>query len=293
MGELPASALRKAGLDVRVASGPVNALVERIRGPVDRLAYRYRSRRPPRIPALPPGVDGGPPDFVGIGTQKSGTSWWYSLIVSHPDVRANAGGRKELHFFDRFFAESPTDGQVRDYHQHFPKMPSGIVGEWTPRYLYDAWTAPCVARAAPEAKLLVILRDPIDRYRSGLTLARVSAGRRPDRNKAADAFARGCYHAQLTRLGEWFPQSQILILQYERCVAEPLDQLRRTYEFLGLRSNFTPPAVARPVNATEATKEEIDGPVRAALQKAYRADVERLVTSYPEIDLALWDNFST
>ena len=62
-------------------------------------------------PALGEGEVAGPPDFVGIGAQKSGTTWWYELIATHPDV-ACRDIFKERHFFGRF-ATRPFDGGGR------------------------------------------------------------------------------------------------------------------------------------------------------------------------------------
>ncbi|HEX7442670.1 MAG TPA: hypothetical protein VF320_02220, partial [Acidimicrobiales bacterium] len=53
-------------------------------------------------PALAPGERPGAPDFVGIGAQKAGTSWWYELIVDHPQVFARPDIHKERHFFSHF-----------------------------------------------------------------------------------------------------------------------------------------------------------------------------------------------
>jgi hypothetical protein len=44
----------------------------------------------------------GPPDFVGIGTQKAGTTWWYDIICAHPDVYSRRDIHKERHFFGRY-----------------------------------------------------------------------------------------------------------------------------------------------------------------------------------------------
>ena len=59
---------------------------------------------PPRAPACPPGTTVGPPDFVGVGVSKCGTSWWFSLILAHPDVHGPV--KKELLYFNRNFFRS-------------------------------------------------------------------------------------------------------------------------------------------------------------------------------------------
>jgi len=54
----------------------------------------------PEPPPPPPGFVTGPPDFVGVGAQKAGTTWWFRLIEAHPGVYHDPDQRPELHFFD-------------------------------------------------------------------------------------------------------------------------------------------------------------------------------------------------
>ncbi|MBA3795881.1 MAG: hypothetical protein H0X20_01485, partial [Chloroflexi bacterium] len=64
-------------------------------------AARSATRRAEPAPP-PPGFVIGPPDFVGVGAQKAGTTWWFRLIEAHPGVYQSPDQRPELHFFDRF-----------------------------------------------------------------------------------------------------------------------------------------------------------------------------------------------
>ena len=102
--------------------------------------------------APPPTADGertGPPDFVGIGAQKSGTTWWFGSIVAHPGVFHRTSIHKERHFFARFATEPFGPAQVGAYHAWFPRPAGTITGEWTPDYLCQPWVAPLLCRAAP------------------------------------------------------------------------------------------------------------------------------------------------
>ena len=119
-------------------------------------------------PECPPDWRTGPPDFVGIGTYRSGTTWLYEMIVAHPDVAIPPGRPKELHFFESFWEGGFTPAEVSRYHRYFPRPAGKLVGEWTPRYMFDSWTPRMLAAAAPEARLLAILRDPVSRYVSHL-----------------------------------------------------------------------------------------------------------------------------
>ena len=105
----------------------------------------------------------GPPDFVGVGALGSGGGWWHSLLLAHPEIAPPAARRRALHFFDRFCAQEMGEADVAAYHERFPRAPGRLAGEWTGRYMFDAWTPPLLRRAAPDAKLLVIVSDPIER----------------------------------------------------------------------------------------------------------------------------------
>src|SRR5829696_1826406 len=105
----------------------------------------------------------GPPDFIGVGALGSGTGWWHSMLVAHPEIRPPRSRTRALHHFDPFCAAEMTDADVAAYHRSFPRRAGAITGEWTGRYMFDAWTPPLLRRAAPDAKLLVMLSDPIER----------------------------------------------------------------------------------------------------------------------------------
>ena len=59
----------------------------------------------------------GPPDFIGVGTQRSGTTWWFQTLLGHPQIRPPRGRRKELHFFDRFCAQELQAADIAAYHE--------------------------------------------------------------------------------------------------------------------------------------------------------------------------------
>jgi hypothetical protein len=107
-------------------------------------------------------------------------------------------------------------------------------------------------------------------------------------------FWRGSYWSQLRTLLEYFDRSQLLVLQYEQCVAEPLAQARRTFEFLGLdpAPQIAPAQLAQRVNQTPIKKPMIDEAMLDALRRSYRAELIQLFAEFPEIDSSLWPTFN-
>ncbi|CAN5553259.1 sulfotransferase [soil metagenome] len=257
----------------------------------------------PYVPECPAGWRTGPPDFVIFGAQKSGTTWWFRLIEQHPGVVQPKGQRPELHFFDRLWGAWPDEELIASYHRYFPRPAGILVGEKTPEYLSCPWAPPMVAAAAPDARAIVLLRDPVERFVSGLShqdrggLINEQAGDGRlfgDRLRVVtDAIARGQYATQVEWLKEAFPADRLLILQYERCAADAAGQLARTFAFLGLGPHELPPAeVARPRNMAKLEKVSVPDEHLELLRRYYRPEVERLRASAPDLDLTLWRHFS-
>ena len=256
----------------------------------------------PEFPECPPGWQTGPPDFVIFGAQKSGTTWWFRLIEQHPDVVQPRTQRPELHFFDRLWADWPDDEAIARYHRYFPRPEGSLIGEKTPEYLSCPWAPPMAKAAAPDAKAVVLLRDPVERYISGLShqdrgglVSEIDGDGRlfGDRLRVVtDAISRGQYASQLDWLIEAFGSEQLLLLQYERCAADAAGQLGRTFEFLGLPPHaLASEELARPRNMAKLGKVEVPSTHIELLRRYYRPEVERLRILMPDLDLSLWPNF--
>lgn len=260
--------------------------VRRLRSRLGKRWYAFQRDHQARAPE---GWATGPPDFVGVGVQKAGTTWWYHLIARHPRV-VHRRRPKELHYFDKFRERSFGNGDVEYYHRYFARPPGAVVGEWTPGYMFFLWPLDLLEQSAPDASILVMLRDPVERYRSGITM-HSQAGRNRNRD-AMHAFARGLYSDQLARLFRHFARERVLIQQYERAHAEPTAELARTYRFLGLDDGFVPDDLLSPQNATRTDKLLLDEAMRRRLVEAYEPDVERVGALVPEIDVGAWPNFA-
>ena len=243
----------------------------------------------PTPPRAARGEVTGPPSFVGIGAQKAGTTWWFDAICAHPDVYSRGDIHKERHFFGRYAARPFGPTECSMYHNWFPRPSGSLTGEWTPDYINSPWVPALLAEAAPQTRVLALLRDPVERFRSGLAHQRRDRGRLTIETYQ-DAVTRGLYHDALRRWTPYFPPEQILLLQYEQCMADPASQLARTYHFLGLKP-FVHGGMEHRVNATPNTLDLEEG-VRQRLIDLYEPDVRALGELFPELDLRLWPNFA-
>jgi Sulfotransferase domain len=218
------------------------------------------------------------PDFIIIGTQKGGTTSLYRYLIEHPCIAPIYV--KEPHFFDIYYYKGlgwyrshfPT-AMEKHYAQLFQKHDL-ITGEASPYYLYHPQAAKRVAHTLPKAKLIVILRNPIDRAYSQYQHQRRQEGVEP--LSFEDALAaeeqrlageeekirndekyisfnhrhysyvgRSTYINQLPAWMDIFPKEQFLILKSEDLYSNPQRVVEQTLEFLnvptgGARKEYKP-----------------------------------------------------
>lgn len=273
--------------------------------------------------------EGGPPDFVGIGAQSCGAPWWHGLIAEHPRIVHPADVRDGAGFFDDFSQREMSDADVARYHTRFVRPQGMLSGEWGSRYLADAWTPPLIARAAPDAKLLVILRDPIDRYMAILGQRSREVATADEVVLMTDVINRGRYATQLRAFREFIDPERILVLQYERCRADVLGEYRRTVRFLGLPDDgFVPRRLRRAARGEPGARSYVralraaglpehvnrrwlrNAPLRwlrgqrldvpteiwpeldTSLHLVLDPEVRALRELVPDFDLSLWPNFA-
>lgn len=248
---------------------------------------RYRDRRfEEAVRATNP--IGRPPDYVGVGVQRAGTSTWHELLTAHPDVAeiADPAGRrvKEIHWFEDPLSPD-SDARDRAYLSWFQAPSDKVVGEWTPRYLFDLWPLDRLRACSPDTKLIVMLRDPIDRLRSALQFYG-TRGVPLGRDTVREAIWRGMYGAQLGYLFERWPRNQVFVGLFESGVEHPEDLLVELYGFLGLDPSFRPPDIGRRVN--DSRPAHVDQSILMAAESLYRRDRPRVEALLPDLDLSRW-----
>ncbi len=191
---------------------------------------------------------------------RCGTTSLNAYLREHPQISVSQP--KEVHFFDQNFERG-----IDWYLQHFPDSDSSrAVGEATPAYLYFPEVAARIATTLPDVKILLLLRDPVDRAHSHYWHNR-SVGR--EKLDFADAIAsepkrlehsrpyrerysyldRGRYGRQLENMLRFVPMERVLVQTFDELTSDPTTVYRRTCQFLGVADDYTPPIVGQVTNA--------------------------------------------
>jgi hypothetical protein len=201
------------------------------------------------------------PGFLIIGAQKAGTTALYAYLRRHP--RITGPSWKEVSFFDRHYARGEAW-----YRGNFPNLLRArreLVGEASPSYLFHPLAPARVSSLLPDARLLVLVRNPIDRafshyqhevalrreplsFEDALAVEEQRLKGEEERLRTDPAYfshawwnftykARGLYAEQLERWLEHFRPEQLLILPSEDLLQEPASTHARVLEFLGAQAH--------------------------------------------------------
>lgn len=188
------------------------------------------------------------PNFLGLGVQRSGTSWLHENLLSHPDIYLPQQ-RKEVHYFDQYFERGPDW-----YRGFFPTAADAgkfnAIGEITPRYFFEPLVPARIQGLLPDVRFILILRNPADRLFSQFLLSYGTGRADSDfqtfiqNNKTA--FARGLYADQLERYLELFSLDKFKILIFEEVFENKSSRQKALIEiarFLGLDPDKYPVTV--------------------------------------------------
>ena len=227
-----------------------------------------------------PAVARGGPAWLGIGAQRSGTTWFTDLLTQHPQVGLGTNGKKEQHLLHKV-----ADGVLpaEDYLSLFPS--DGVRrGEWTPQYLRHASVPAAAARLVPEAPVLALLRDPVERFRSAMRLAatRAAAGNPspwPYPVPITVQTFTGFYADQLDAWAAAVGRERMVVMVYEQVRRTPQGAVDAVWRRLGL----DPVPLAGVEEASgSSSRADWDWPegLREALQVMYRPQVARLESDW-------------
>jgi len=176
------------------------------------------------------------PTFIGIGAQKCASTWVYRILEDHPEVWVS--DRKELDFFSLYY-----DRGFQWYERHFKNAEAEIRGEISPSYFHDALSPVRAAAYKPDLKILITLRDPVERaFSNHLHEIRLGFFQGPDLRFEAGLknnvmyLEKSKYAQHIKRWMAHFPKDRFLVLLQEEIRDDPMREAESVYRFL----NVTP-----------------------------------------------------
>lgn len=187
---------------------------------------------------------GALPNLLVIGAQKAGTSSLHRYLDLHPEI--SMSHRKELNFF--MLHPEPSEEELERYKQNFDSR-ARVRGESSPNYTCHPQVPDVperIHRLIPEAKLIYMVRDPIERAVSSYLQAHaMGEDTRPIGEALEDPdtwyVSRGLYYAQLERYLPFFRREQILVVAQEALFKRRAETMRRIFGFLDVDESYWSP----------------------------------------------------
>lgn len=186
------------------------------------------------------------PNFLFIGPDKSGSTWVYEALRSHP--AAYLPEVKEVFFFDRFY---PRGWDW--YERFFAAAPADarIIGEISHDYLFSEDACVRIRQHLPETKLMVCLREPVERafsaYLYMIRQGRTQLGFREAVEKIDELIDHGRYADHLQPYLRHFPREQLHVAVFDDLKADPDKFFNELCNFLEISSNPLPADLGRSV----------------------------------------------
>ena len=245
------------------------------------------------------------PDYLIMGAHRCGTTSLHRYLLGHQCVEQTLLGVKGMHYFS-----SHSHRSWAWYRAHFPTRASRekamrdegrrlVVGESSPYYLFHPLAPARIAERLPDVKLIVLLRDPVERAYSHYQHMRFEGlercitfeealAREPERldgevdkiltvpgyesfhHRHHAYVTRGIYADQIGTLYSLFPQERLLVLDF---LADPTGGLQTVLSFLGL-GPFDAPIELERHNA--GSYERMRPPTRARLVEFFAPHNRRL-----------------
>ena len=200
------------------------------------------------------------PNFLIIGAAKSGTTTLYDSLKQHPEIYFSP--LKEPHFFSHGLSRN-TQVSVERYGKYqspitdletYKSLFNDVadetaIGEASTSYLIHPHAAKRIKQHIPDAKLIVILRNPVDRaYSSFLMQCRIQKKDMTDSHKLLEDFKEqvkraygenntGLYHRKIQNYLEFFDESQLKVIAFKKFLTDFEPVTQDVFSFLNVKSD--------------------------------------------------------
>lgn len=190
-------------------------------------------------------------NFIGIGAPRCATTWISKCLNDHPDICFSS--KKETHFFEDEYDDA---NDLLRYKKYFVDCGNKISGEFTPSYYLNESIARNIKRHFPDIKILVVLRNPVERSFSNYLYNKKrgkcgSNSFEEEMNKHGRIFDDSFYYKHLSRFLRHFNEKQVLVLLYEDISKNPTEFIRKIYSFLGVDDCYVSSLATSKINATQ------------------------------------------
>lgn len=190
-------------------------------------------------------------DFIGIGVPRAGTTWISECLQQHPDICFSK--KKEIGFFNNDYEYQKGIEYYQTYFNHCSG--NGILGEFTPDYFLRKKTAMRIKNFFPNVKLIINLRNPIDRFYSQFLFSKMNCklGRNVHPNEIIESndikhVQSGHYYEALKNYLEVFSRNQIIIMFYDDIKKDPHKFIKKIYSYLSVKPGFVPDVLLKKRN---------------------------------------------
>lgn len=204
------------------------------------------------------------PNFLYIGPDKAGSSWLHEALIVHPEVYLSPA--KDLYYFDRYYSRG-HDWYAAQFEAATPRH--AVVGEICQDYLASSEATTRIAQTLPDCRLMVTVRDPVDRAFSSWLYAR-RFGIMPVTfadalRQVPELLDHGRYGEQLRRYRQLFPAEQLHVAVFDDLGTDPQSFLDGVTGFLGIsRQPLTEKTAGVRLPASEARMVAVAGMARRA-----------------------------
>ncbi len=182
------------------------------------------------------------PQFLGIGAVKGGTTWLHHNLAAHPGLMLPSD--KEMHYFDHRLHRG-----IGRYSRAFSDAGQRIPGEITPSYsTLSDWRVSLVAKVMPDVRVIMLMRDPVERAWSHAVMKLARERRRAPSEigvaealthfSSAESLSKGHYTKTIDIWSSHFEAEQIMVGFYDDITDRPLELLKDIVRHIGASTDI-------------------------------------------------------
>lgn len=246
------------------------------------------------------------PNFLVIGAARCGTTTLHHYLRSHPNIFVPRNKRPEPHFFMK--SDEFSKGFEYYCNKYFIEASyAKAIGEISTSNLYQPWVAGRIKKYLPNIKLIICLRNPIERAYSNYLFTRqnklenlsfekaiYSESKRiletEEKWKEISPYAyldRGLYFKQIQNYLKYFDKEQMFFIFFDDFIAQPKLVLKELFTFLEVNKDFLPKSLGIKLNSVEKRDISIPDDLRNYMKNYFKKSNNNL-ENLLSVNLSHW-----